>query len=326
LIKEEEIKKILVIQTAFIGDVILATSLLEKLNKRFPNAKIDMLVRKGNESLLQDHPFLNCILVWNKKQNKLSNLFKITKQVRSNKYDLLINLQRFLSSGLIASFSSAKEIRGFSKNPMSLFFSKSFEHEISADSNGQHEIFRNDILIKDLSNAKVEKPKLYPSEDAFKKLKVKGKYITIAPSSVWFTKQLPSDKWVVLLNKIPSDIEVFLLGAPDDVTLCEDLSQKSSHPNIKVMASKLTLLESAALMANAAMNYVNDSAPLHLASAMNAPVTAFFCSTVPAFGFGPLSDIQTIKQVDKKLACRPCGITGKKQCPLGHFDCSKIEI
>jgi ADP-heptose:LPS heptosyltransferase len=77
----------------------------------------------------------------------------------------------------------------------------------------------------------------------------------------------------------------------------------------------------------ATMNYVNDSAPLHLASAMNAPVTAFFCSTIPEFGFGPLSENNQIIQTEEKLNCRPCGLHGKKVCPEGHFKCgTEINI
>jgi heptosyltransferase-2 len=73
-------------------------------------------------------------------------------------------------------------------------------------------------------------------------------------------------------------------------------------------------------MENAKRNYVNDSGPLHLASAMNAPVTAFFCSTSPLFGFGPLSDDSKISEVEN-LDCRPCGIHGHKECPKGNFRC-----
>ena len=69
------------------------------------------------------------------------------------------------------------------------------------------------------------------------------------------------------------------------------------------------------------MNYVNDSGPLHIASAMNAPVTSFFCSTVPDFGFGPLADQSKIVQVKEKLPCRPCGLHGHNSCPKGHFKC-----
>ena len=70
------------------------------------------------------------------------------------------------------------------------------------------------------------------------------------------------------------------------------------------------------------MNYVNDSAPLHFASAVNAPVKAVFCSTVPEFGFGPLSEHAEIVEVKDKLGCRPCGLHGAKSCPRGHFKCA----
>lgn len=65
-------------------------------------------------------------------------------------------------------------------------------------------------------------------------------------------------------------------------------------------------------MHDAQMNYVNDSAPMHLASAMNAPTAAIFCSTIPEFGFGPLSDDSRVIQIQKPLACRPCGLHGKR--------------
>jgi heptosyltransferase-2 len=74
------------------------------------------------------------------------------------------------------------------------------------------------------------------------------------------------------------------------------------------------------------MNYVNDSAPMHFASAVNAPVTAVYCSTVPGFGFGPLSDNRHLVETPEPLDCRPCGLHGYKACPLGHFNCAhKIQ-
>jgi ADP-heptose:LPS heptosyltransferase len=70
------------------------------------------------------------------------------------------------------------------------------------------------------------------------------------------------------------------------------------------------------------MNFTNDSAPMHLASAMNAPVTAVFCSTIPEFGFGPLSDDSMIIQTEEQLECRPCGLHGHEQCPEKTFNCA----
>jgi heptosyltransferase-2 len=91
---------------------------------------------------------------------------------------------------------------------------------------------------------------------------------------------------------------------------------------VTILAGKLNFLESAALMEKAVMNYVNDSAPMHFASAMNAPVTAIYCSTIPAFGYGPLSENSTIVELQEPLSCRPCGIHGKKSCPETHFNCA----
>jgi heptosyltransferase-2 len=75
-------------------------------------------------------------------------------------------------------------------------------------------------------------------------------------------------------------------------------------------------------MKKAKMNYVNDSAPMHFCSAMNAPVTVVYCSTIPAFGYGPLSSVKTIVETKQLMPCRPCGLHGKMQCPLGHFNCA----
>ena len=80
-------------------------------------------------------------------------------------------------------------------------------------------------------------------------------------------------------------------------------------------------------MQGATMNYVNDSGPLHIASAMNAPVTAVFCSTVPAFGFGPLRANGRVVETTENLTCRPCGLHGYKACPQGHFRCAlDVEV
>ena len=101
--------KFLVIQTAFIGDVILATVIIEKLHTDFPEAQIDFLLRKGNEKLLENHPFLTNVLVWNKKQNKNKNLFALIKVIRNTKYTKVINVQRYFSTGLATALSKAKE-------------------------------------------------------------------------------------------------------------------------------------------------------------------------------------------------------------------------
>ncbi|HMU77549.1 MAG TPA: glycosyltransferase family 9 protein [Bacteroidia bacterium] len=316
--------KILIVQTAYIGDVILATGLIESIHQAFPEAQIDFVLRKGNESLLKNHPFVNKLYIWDKKKNKFSNLIKIIGQIRKERFDLVVNLQRFFSTGLIALCAKSKNKRGYDKNPLSFCYHKKTEHFIGKN----HETYRNFSLIDDLKNIHYQKPHLYFTAEEIQKVQpLKSQpFVCMAPGSVWFTKQLPIAKWAELILTISDNIKIYLIGAPVDAALCNEIRLLSSHPKIEILCGKLTLTESAALMQHAEMNYVNDSAPLHLASAVNAPVTAFFCSTVPEFGFGPLSDKSVIKQVGE-MSCRPCGLHGYKSCPLGHFDCAyKIEI
>jgi ADP-heptose:LPS heptosyltransferase len=318
---QTELKKILVIQTAFIGDAILATSVLEKLHEYYPLAQLDILVREGNETLFTDHPYLTKVLAWKKKENKYKNLFSLVAKVREQKYDLLVNLHRFGSSGFITAFSGAKLKVGFDKNPFSILFDRKYKHEIG---NGKHEVERNHELIKEFTDSTFAMPKLYPTqvnEDKTALFKTQD-YVCMAPSSVWFTKQLPLEKWVELCSIQPASTIIYLLGAKSDITLCEEIRKRSSHSDIRILAGKLDFLDSCALMRDAKMNYVNDSAPLHLASAMNAPVTAFFCSTVPAFGFTPLSPHSKTIEITETLECRPCGLHGHRNCPKGHFKCA----
>jgi heptosyltransferase-2 len=80
-------KKMLLIQTAFIGDVVLATALLEKIKLTHPEIKMHILVHKGIESLFDNHPYIEKVWIWNKKQSKYRNLFKLLFQIRNQKFD-----------------------------------------------------------------------------------------------------------------------------------------------------------------------------------------------------------------------------------------------
>lgn len=315
-------KRILVIQTAFIGDVILATSLLENLHQSLPNAQIDFLVRKGNEGLFENHPYLTNILIWKKKEGKFKSLWQLLKQIRKTEYDWVINLQRFAGTGMLTGFSKAAKRTGFDKNPLSFLFTDKFPHHVG---NGVHETTRNHALIENEISGAAAKPRLYPSLSDFdfvKKYQSKP-YICIAPASVWFTKQYPAEKWIQLINQLGNQYQIYLLGGPGDTLLAENIhSQITLKENVQNLCGELSFLQSAALMKSSVMNFVNDSAPMHISSAVNASVTAVYCSTIPEFGFGPLSDNAHVVEVLEKLTCRPCGLHGHKACPEGHFKCA----
>jgi heptosyltransferase-2 len=233
----------------------------------------------------------------------------------------VLNLQRFANSGLITMLSKADKKIGFDKNPLSFAYDIKVKHEIQ---DGTHETERNLKLIEYLSTEKQTKPRLYFSAEDSRLVAdlVSEPYVVIAPASVWYTKQFPLSKWVELIKNIPAQYTICLLGAGNDVKYCEQIIAESERENILDLAGKLTFLESAALMKKAVMNFVNDSAPMHFASAVNAPTTAIFCSTIPEFGFGPMADEARILQAEEKLDCRPCGLHGFKNCPQGHFKCA----
>jgi heptosyltransferase-2 len=319
------LNRILIIQTASLGDVILSTSLVETLHTQFPECKIDFLLKKGFEGLFKGHPFINEILVWDKTHHKYHNLLKVIQKVRSNQYDAVINVQRHFSSGLVTVLSGAKYRSGFTKNPLAFGFTYKSIHLISHKGLNEHEIIRNNRLISHFVKCIPSKPKLYPDnlDEDFIKPWNQNKFITVSPASLWFTKQYPLEKWIEFVNEVNENIQIYLLGAPNDKALCENIISKAKKTNIVSLAGKLSFLQSAALMKGAVMNFVNDSAPMHLASATNAPVTAIFCSTVPAFGFGPLSDDSAIVESQSELSCKPCGLHGHTTCPEKHFLCAQ---
>lgn len=331
-------RRILIIQTAFIGDVILALPVAQKLRAEYPAAHIEMLVRAGYEGLLANHRAVDKAWVWHKKAKgllgKYRNLLSLISQLRRSEYDAVINLQRFAASGFITWRMKAAVKVGFAKNPLSWAYTKRYPHELGklGDAVYQHEVDRNLSLLSGLVHEiTLERPQLYPSAaDEAEMLAALGgsipaKLVVVAPASVWFTKQWAEQQWLRMLLALPPDCAIALVGAPGDSALCERLlgAVLESQPQRVVhnLCGKLSLLQTAALMGNAQRAFVNDSAPLHLASAMNTPTSAIFCSTLPQFGFGPLSEVQKVFEV-QGLDCRPCGLHGLRACPKGHFKCA----
>ncbi len=319
-------KKILIIQTAFIGDAILATSLVESIHAAYDGVcEISIVVRKGNEALLQDNPRLQEVYVWNKKEKKYRHLLRLIRTLRQIRFDVVYNLQRFGSTGFMTWRMHAPVKVGYAENPFSWTYTRRYKHVLD----GSHEVMRNfGLVLEDLPlGAQLINPRLYPSQKDVdlvnQKINTAEPYVVLAPASVWSTKQWPKHKWVELINSFDQNLQVYLIGAPSDNALIAEIIETASHNRMSNFAGVFSLLQSAHLMKNAAHVFVNDSAPLHLASSVNAKVTAFFCSTVPSFGFGPLSTQSTIAETPLNLDCRPCGLHGHKACPKGHFKCAE---
>ncbi len=325
-------KALLIIQTAFIGDTILASSFAQEVAREYPDHEIHFLCRHGNQSVLDGLPFIHKLWVWDKRGSKYKSLWRMIKELRGFKFDVVFNLHRHFNSGLVSLCMKAKHKIGFKQNPLSFFYSKSINHRIphTVQNKSWHEVQRNLQLLQAIKrnypmaiNPKGVRPQLPITETHRQKVQdlgLKTPYVVVAPASVWFTKQWEEASYKNLVSRLSERFQVYLIGGPDDFALCERVKAESGAVNL---CGKLNLLESAALMETATRVFVNDSGPLHLASSVNAPSTSFFCATIKEFGYGPLSDDSIVLESPEKLNCRPCGLHGHTSCPQDHFKCAK---
>ena len=318
-----QVSKVLIIQTAFLGDAVLITSLLEKIRIESPKTTIHILIRKGFEDVFKSYPHPNLSKVWSyDKSKKLSSWLTLRKEFAKEKFDHVFVAQRFFGMGLLSLSVGAKKVIGFDKNPLSLFFDEKVKHEFGQ---GKHEIERNSQLLASWLGPQVHKPFLdtghvgkLPSDLQPKK------YLCISPGSVWETKRFPVKKWLDFIRLMPLNLEIVLMGSQAEKHLSDEIEMafKGTGRNINHACGRFNLQEAMAVYQQSQMSFVNDSGPLHICSAVNTPTVAIFCSTIPAFGFGPLSEKHKIIEVNEKLACRPCGDHGKKTCPEIHFNCA----
>ena len=332
-------KTILIIQTAFIGDTILASHFARAVKDQFPNSKIHFFLRKGNESVIQGLPTIEKTWIWDKAGGKTKNLFKLILEMRKTKYDHVFNLHRHFNSGLVTALMRSPMKVGFKQNPLSFFYDEKINHliphrPVENEKVIWHEVQRNLQLLRlaaptlEISNdSKLYRPELPIQQKNRDKVLpyITGDYFVVAPASVWFTKAWSESKFRELTQELSKLGKVYFIGAGADKDLCDRIG--ADTPNTVNLCGQLNLLDSAALMEKAKRVFVNDSAPLHLASCVNAKTTAIFCSTVPAFGYTPLAQDSVVIDTGDRLSCRPCGLHGHKACPLTHYKCSlDIEI
>jgi lipopolysaccharide heptosyltransferase II len=327
-LSKNEYKKILVFQTAFLGDLVLSIPLIEGIHRVWPNALIDVIVKKGNESLLNDHPLINEVISYDKrgKARGLKGLAGIIRTVKSKSYDLVISPHRSFRTALINFISGIKTRVGYKDHPGTRLYTKRVFRDIDL-----HEVARNMSLLENLElTAELSRPELPKIEKYVQEssdwidnnLPGKNHIITIAPGSVWATKRWPQEHWITLVGMLidNSQSKIVIIGGPEDNALAEIIAD--SHPeNVFSAAGKMSIYGSAELIRQSSLIISGDTAPLHLGVAVDTPVLAIFGPTVPEFGFGPTGDSDRI--VGLNIDCRPCAIHGTKRCPLQHHDCMK---
>jgi len=321
------IDRILIIQTAFLGDVILCTPLLKATRKLFPHSFISFLLIPETKNIVENNPHLDEIIVYDKKgkEKGLRIFFKMIKKIKTRNFGLALIPHRYLRSALLACFAKIPQRTGFDKSTGCFLFTKKVTYQ-----NNSHEVDRNLSLLNDFSHDSLDNtPELFPESKDYSYVsqllqesgvKENDKIVGIAPGSVWATKRWLPERFAevsdLLIKK--AGTEVIFLGSREDEKLCLEIANLMKEKPV-ILAGKTTILQSAVIISKCKAILSNDSAPVHIASAMKKPVVAIFGSTIPEFGFAPYGEGNMI--IEKKMDCRPCGIHGKDKCPKKHFKC-----
>lgn len=324
-----ERKAILVVQTAFLGDVILTLPLVQALKSHMPESSIDVLVVPNAAGALRNHPAVRNIIEYDKKgaASGIGGFLKQVKRVREGSYGLAVVPHRSIRSALLVRFAGIPRRIGFDRSAGSWFFTDLVHYDPLI-----HEVDRNAKLLVPIDLHLTERglPDLYPGEED--QAVVRGaisvlsreeaeNLITLAPGSPWNTKRWPGERYAGLAKKLRSSgFGVMIIGGKEDSILCEEIAVSAGMQKEYSVAGRLSLLQSAALVRRSRLLVSNDSAPMHIAVAMRTPVVAIFGATVPSFGFAPYGARDVIVETNG-LSCRPCSIHGGEKCPIGTFDC-----
>lgn len=313
-------KRILIAQTAFLGDIVLTTALIRETRKLFPNAEIDFLTAPRTVNLVKNDPHLREVVVFDKHNHKYRNFLKLIPELRKKNYDLAIIPHSYLTTNLLVLLAGIKERVGFNRRISRFLLTQRIEYGTG------HVSQRILNLLKAFTNEKLSpETELHytqqEKEKALKFLPEGEKIIAIAPGSVWATKRWPLEYFTELSGLlVKSGYQIVLIGSSQENELAEKIIADADIKAVNA-CGKLSLMESCALIDAVDLLVCNDSAPLHLANAVETPVFAMFGPTVKDFGFYPYRESDHLFEID--LKCRPCGLHGGNKCPLGHHNCMR---
>lgn len=313
----------LVIQTSFLGDMVLTTPLLAYLADAGP---VDVVSTPAGAALLANHPAVRRTIVYDKRGRDRGGLgvMRMASRLREARYDSAYLAQGSVRSGALAFASGIRDRVGFASSAGHWFYTT----RVPPIEN-MHHAARLLALGTRAPERAVDpdtlRPRLYPGapersavDTLLTNARPGAPIVALAPGSVWATKRWPY--FAELARAFASDAQIAIVGAEADRALAAEII--ATAPDAVDATGRLSLLASAELIRRAALLVTNDSAPQHLASAMNTPTLAVFGPTVPEFGFGPLASQSAVAGHDS-LACRPCDRHGPQRCPLGHWRCMR---
>lgn len=319
-------KQALIIQTAFLGDVILALPLAQVLKRKFPDSRVDFLVIPETSEIVQSHHDVSKVVVYDKHEehHSLMAFLELRAGLKKRAYDVVICPHRSLRSALLASGTGAAVRVGFDRSAMRRSFTDIMPWKL-----GVHEVERNLSLLRPLGiETDREEPRLYPAESNREEVgrflaahDVEPPYAVVAPGTVWKTKRYPVESMrEVVRGLVENFSHVVLVGGKKDIDVAADIS--GVDPGVVSAVGELSIMSSAELIRRASLLIANDSAPIHIASAFDVPTVAIFGPTVKEFGFYPYHKNSRVIETEG-LKCRPCSIHGGNRCPIKTFECMR---
>jgi len=321
-------KKIVVVQTAFIGDAVLTLPMLEVLAKNNLNVTIDVVTIPKTSEIFQASQFVNEVIVYDKRNTHkgFKALFSFARMLSDKGYSYIVAPHRSLRTSLLVLFTGIKESVGFNNSSFSIVYKHLVDYPYTL-----HEVARNISLVSSSTAEKYSSylPKMQFYDESKKKIDIfistiaKDKnIIAIAPGSVWETKRYPAAHFIsitrALINK---NYLILLIGSEVEFKLNEEI-QKAVGNNCINIAGSHSIPETIYLLTKCNLLITNDSAPTHFGMAADIPVLTIYCSTVEDFGFSPYNGKSGTVSLND-LPCKPCGVHGYEVCPLSHFNCGQ---
>ena len=312
----------LVVQTAFLGDVILATGLLSALAERY--GPVDVVTTPAAAPLLETHPAVKAVVPYDKHgtDRGIDGFFRLVRALKRRGYARAFLPHRSLRSAMLARLAGIPERIGFAGGPGSWSYTRRIPLPLEGHDAERQLALATDGRRGEQADGQTARVSLgITGEDrevAGRWLRERGipdGFVAVAPGSIWGTKRWPG--YAELTTRIEGPVVV--IGGPGDAALAERVAE-AAPGRAHSAAGELSLRATGALLERARVLVTNDSAPLHLAGAVGTPVVALFGPTVPSFGFGPRGAGDRVIQRDG-LACRPCSRHGPQVCPLGHHRC-----
>ena len=313
---------ILIIHTAFIGDIVLSTALVSKVKEKYPDSDIYYLTTPLGKEILNNNPKIKEIIVYDKrgKDRGVGAFISFVRKIRKLKIDVCLTPHRYLRSSILCLLSGARIRVGYNIASLAFVFNKKIKYDKT-----KHEVEKLLSFIDD--NTKRYELEMYPNErdkiridTLLKNLSDNKKIILIAPGSKWFTKKWPEEYFRILIQNLVKrdDLLVVITGGKEEKEIELNLDSK-----VLDLRGEITLLELAELTKRAVLVVSNDSAPIHITSAFpDTRIIGIFGPTVKEFGFFPWSKNSKVFEING-LYCRPCAIHGGNSCPEKHFRCMR---